>query len=90
MFDLLFVILALVVGGALLIGLLKLLVAVALIPLKLAWWMVKGVVGLVLIIPLTLIAISLVATGLPVILFVLVLPLLLGVAGLVALVRCVF
>jgi hypothetical protein len=90
MLDILFVIVALIVGGALLIGLLKLFVAIALIPLKLAWWLVKGVVVLVLIVPLALIAINLVAIGLPVILFLLVLPLVLGVAGLVALVRCVF
>ena len=90
MFEILFLILALAVGGALLIGLLKLFVAIAFIPLKLAWWLVKGVVALVLIVPLTLIAINLFAFGLPVILFVLVLPLLLGVAGLVVLVRCVF
>jgi hypothetical protein len=90
MFELFFVILALILGGTLLIGVLKLLVAIALIPLKLAWWLVKGVVALVLIVPLTLIAINLVAIGLPVILFVLVLPLVLGVVGLVALVRCVF
>ena len=90
MFEILFVILALAVGGALLIGLLKLFVAIAFIPLKLAWWLVKGVVALVLIVPLTLIAINLFALGIPVILFVLVLPLLLGVAGLVVLVRCVF
>lgn len=90
MFELLFLILALVVGGAVLIGLLKLFVVIALIPLKLAWWLVKGVFALVLIVPLALIAINLVAVGLPVILFVLVLPLVLGLAGLVALVRCVF
>ena len=90
MFELLGLILILMLGGALLVGLLKFFVVIALIPLKLAWWLVKGVVALALIVPLTLIAINLLVFGLPVILFVLVLPLVLGVAGLVVLVRCIF
>jgi hypothetical protein len=90
MFELFVLIMILVVGGALLVGLLKLFVAFALLPFRLAWWLVKGVVALVLIVPLTLIALNLVFLGLPVILFILVVPLALGVAGLVALVRVIF
>ncbi len=90
MFEILFLIGVLAVGGAILIGILKLLVAIALIPFKLAFWLVKGVLAVVLFIPLVIIGLNVFALGIPIVLFLLFLPLLLGIVGLVLLVRLIF
>ena len=46
MFELLFLLGILAVGVLVLVAILKLLVALVLLPFKLAWWMAKGLVGL--------------------------------------------
>ncbi|NIM19720.1 MAG: hypothetical protein GTO51_05685 [Candidatus Latescibacteria bacterium] len=90
MFELICLIGILILGGALLIGLLKLIVGLALLPFKLTFWFVKGVVVLVILVPLAVIGLGLVSVGVPILLFVLLLPLFLGVLALCFLVRLIF
>ena len=54
----------------------KMLVALILLPLKLGIWMVKGALGLLLIVPVTIVAVLLATGVLPVVLLVVAVPLL--------------
>ena len=57
--------------------LLMLMYALLLLPLKLAWWTAKGLVGLLLIVPLAILGVLIFTNVFPVLLLVLVLLLLL-------------
>jgi hypothetical protein len=77
-------------GVAVLVGIVKLLFALLLLPFKAAIWLTKGLVGLVIVIPI-LIAVYLVATNIvPIVLFVMLLPFLLFVAGVALLLKLTF
>jgi hypothetical protein len=89
MLELLFMFGVLAVGVFVLVGILKLLVVLLLLPLKLAWWTAKGLAGLLLAIPL-LVLFFFVATGaFPVVVMMLVLPVILVVVGVGFLMRLV-
>lgn len=90
MLDLLFLIGVLTVGAVVLIGILKLLVGLLLLPLKLAWWMAKGLVGFLLFVPLAIVCFLVLTNVFPIVLFVLLLPLILAVAGVGLLAKLVF
>jgi len=74
MLELLLVFGALALGAAIFIGMLKLLVALVLLPLKIAFLAAKGVIGLVLVVPLFVIGLAVLVNVFPVIIFVLLLP----------------
>jgi hypothetical protein len=65
---------AVVFGLAVLIGILKLMWALVLLPFKAAFWMAKGLLGLVIAVPLLIIGYLLIANVFPLILLVLLLP----------------
>ena len=81
MLELLFMFGVLVVGVFVLVGILKLLVVLLLLPLKLAWWTAKGLAGLLLLIPLAALFFLVATNVFPVVLILLVLPVILVVAG---------
>ena len=78
------------VGLAMLAGLFKLIIVLIILPIKLAFFLVKGVVGLVFIIPLAIILYVVFANAFPIILLVMVLPVLAVFAGLALLLKLVF
>jgi len=90
MMELLFIFVVIALFGALLIGLLKALVFLVVLPFKVAIWMAQGIIGLVLIIPLAIISFLVLASALPVIGLVLALPVLLfaGIVALLARIIC--
>jgi hypothetical protein len=90
MFELLFIFGVLMLGVLVLVGILKLLVGLLLLPLKMAWWAAKGLIGLLLIVPLAFVAFLIFTNVLPVVLFLLVIPLVLVVAGVGLMVKLVF
>jgi len=83
MFEILLAMGFLILGGMLLIGLFKLLIGLVVLPFKLGLWVLKGVVALLLLVPLVIIGLNVVALGIPIVLAVLVLPFLLLLAGLI-------
>jgi len=90
MFELLFVG-AIVAGGVLLaVGLLKLFVIVLLLPLKLAFVLAKGLVGLVIGIPALILTLLVILGTLPVIFVVLLLPLAIVGAAFAGIMRIFF
>lgn len=89
MFELLFFFGMMALGAVVLIGLLKLLVALLLLPLKLAWWTAKGVLGLLFVIPLIVVGYLVVANVFPVLLILFLLPVIAVVAGIGLLMRLV-
>jgi hypothetical protein len=90
MFELLILFGVLTLGVVLLIGLLKLLVVVLLIPFKLAWWAAKGLIGLLFVVPLVILGYLVVAGAFPIFLLLFVLPVILVVAGIGLLVKLMF
>jgi hypothetical protein len=90
MFELLLVLGFLALGGILLIGLIKLLLGLVLLPIKLGFWVLKGVLALVLLVPLVIIGVNVFAAGIPIVLFILALPLLLLFAGVLLLLKLIF
>ncbi len=90
MFELLILIAAIAIGGALLVGFLKLIVSLALLPFKVGFWLIKGVLALVILLPLTIIFFNLFAFAVPVVLFALFLPIIIGVIGLLVLFKLIF
>jgi hypothetical protein len=90
MFELFFLFGVLTLGVIVLVGVLKLLVALLLLPLKLAWWVAKGLVGLLLFVPLAIVGFLVLTNVFPVILLLLLLPLVVVVAGVGLLVKLVF
>lgn len=89
MFELLVLLGVVALAGCVAIGLLKLLVALVILPFKAAFWLAKGVIGLVLVVPLAIIFTAVMVNALPIVLFVLFIPLLLVVGGLVFFVRLI-
>ncbi len=90
MFETLIVLGILVGGVVLLFGLLKLLVLVLLLPFKIAFLLAKGLIGLVIAVPVLIIT-SLVLVGtLPFIYFVVLLPLAIVGAAFVGLLHLLF
>ena len=90
MFELVFVG-AIVAGGVLLaVGLLKLLVVVLLLPLKLAFILAKGLLGLVIGVPVLILTLLVLVGTLPVIFVVLLLPLAIAGAAFVGFLRLLF
>lgn len=81
MLELLFIFGVLAAGVFVLVGILKLLVVLLLLPLKLAWWTAKGLAGLLLLIPLAALFFFVATNVFPVVLMLLVLPVILVVAG---------
>jgi hypothetical protein len=67
----------LVMGIALLAIVGKLVLALVVLPFKLCFWVFKGLLGLILVVPLAIISICAFSVGFPVILFILALPLIL-------------
>ncbi len=90
MLELLFLFGVLTVGVVVLVGVLKLLVGLVLLPFKLAWWMAKGLVGLLLIVPLVIVGFLILTNVFPVILLLLLLPAIAVVAGVGLLAKLVF
>jgi hypothetical protein len=90
MFELLFLFGVLAVGAVILVAVLKLLVALLLLPFKLAWWMAKGLVGFLLIVPLAIVCFLIFTNVFPVILLFLMLPVIAVVAGVGLLVKLAF
>lgn len=81
---------ALLAVGTIAMIVLKFLVMLVLLPFKLAALVAKSVLGIVIAIPLTLIAINVASFALPVVLLLLLLPVIAGVAVLVWLFKLVF
>jgi hypothetical protein len=75
--------------GALAIGLLKLLVWLVLLPLKLGFWLLKGLIGLTIVVPLLILGVGVASAFVP-LLLVFLLPVLIIVGLVTAAVRCVF
>ena len=90
MLEILMLVGFLVLCGALLIGLFKLLIGLVLLPFKLGLWALKGVLALLILIPLLIIGMNVFALGIPILLVIIVLPFLLLFAGLVFLCRLIF
>jgi len=90
MLELLFVFGILALGAVVLIGLLKLFLGLLLLPFKLVWWTAKGVVGLLLIIPLIVIGYLVITNVVPLLLVFLIIPVLLVVACVGFLMKLVF
>ena len=88
--ELLFIFGILAIGVVVLVGVLKLLVSLLLLPFKLAWWMAKGLVGLLLIVPVAIVGILVLTNVFPVVLLILLLPVIAVVAVVGLLVRMVF
>lgn len=80
----------LALAAVIFIGMLKLLVALVLLPLKIAFLAAKGVVGLVLVVPLFVIGFAVLANVLPVIIFLLLLPMVVVGAMFALLLKLIF
>ncbi len=76
--------------GLVLLGLLKLLVALLVLPFKIVFFLAKGVLGLLLLVPAVILVIFILTNALPVILFLLILPFVFFVAVLGLLLRAIF
>ncbi|MFH1755383.1 MAG: hypothetical protein ABIA59_06730 [Candidatus Latescibacterota bacterium] len=90
MIELLVLLGVLALFGGLLIGLLKLFVCLLILPFKVAFWLAKGVLALVLLVPLIVIGLNVFALGIPILLVVLCLPFILLFAGLAFVCRLIF
>lgn len=87
MLELLGLMALILIVGALAAGLLKLLFCLLVLPIKLGFWMLKGVVALVFIVPLAIISLCVASTVLPVVAFAIALPITLVAGGVVLLVK---
>jgi len=90
MIDLLVLFFLLFAGVCVLVGILKFLVVLVLIPFKIALWMTKGLVWLVVGIPFLILTTVVVAGAFPIVVFLLMLPVLLLGAAVAAIARLVF
>lgn len=88
--ELIVLLAAILLGGAILLGLLKFLFWAVLLPFKAAFWVVKGIIGLVFLVPFVAIFACVLSTAVPVLLTLLALPIVLALAGVVALARWIF
>ena len=90
MLELLFFICGIVLICALGVVFLKVLFALLVIPFKLAWWLARGLLGLLIIIPLALVFLNVFTVAFPLLLIVLLLPLIVGGVLVYGLIRLVF
>ena len=90
MLELLVALCFIFVGAVVLVGILKLLVALIILPFKIAFFLAKSVVGLLLLIPLAIIAYVVFVNAFPIIVFALLLPVLLAVVAVAFVVKCLF
>lgn len=90
MIELLLLVGIVVVGFALLAGIVKLLFGLILFPFKAAFWLTKGLVGLVIAIPVLVIVYLVAANIIPIVLFALLLPFVLFIAGVALLLKLIF
>lgn len=90
MFELLFLFGVFAFAVLCVIGVLKLLVALVILPFKMAFWMAKGLLGLLLLIPMILLAYVVFVNALPIVFFLLVLPIIVVVTGFGLLLRLIF
>ena len=90
MFELLVVLGVVFAAGAVILLALKLLFALLILPFKAALFLAKGVIGLVIAIPLVILFSSAFTVALPFLLLFLVLPVLAGIGLIVALFKLVF
>ena len=88
--ELFVVIAAIAFLGLMALGLLKMLFWLLVLPFKIGALLLKGVFGLIFLIPLAIFGALAVSVVLPVFVGVLALPVLVVVAGVIALVKCVF
>lgn len=82
MLELLFVFGVCAFAAVCVIGLLKLLVALVILPFKIAFFVAKGFLGLLLIVPALIIGYLVITNVFPIVLFLLILPVILAVAAL--------
>lgn len=90
MIELLLLLTVVAFGLALLVGILKLVFGLVLLPFKAALWLTKGLIGLVVAIPLLVIVYLVVANVIPFLLVAMLLPFVLFVAGAVLLLKLIF
>lgn len=90
MFELLFLFGLLFVGGFVVVGLLKFLVAMVLLPVKAAFWLTKGLAGLLIGIPVMILCFVVFIGAFPVAALLLVLPIVVCAVAVGALARLFF
>ena len=77
-------------GIAILVGVLKLLFGLLILPFKAAFWLTKGLLGLLIAIPVMIVVFLVVTNVIPLVLFALILPVILFFAGVVLLFKLIF
>jgi hypothetical protein len=87
MLELLGLVALVVLLGAVAVGLLKVLFWAILLPFKVGFWLLKGLVGLVVVVPLLLVALWAASAVLPIVLVVIAVPVIFVVGGVIALFR---
>jgi len=90
MFELLFLFGLLFIGGFLIVGLLKFLVAMVLLPVKAAFWLTKGLAGLLIGVPLMILGFVVLVGAFPVAVLFLVFPIVLCAVAIGALAKLLF
>jgi hypothetical protein len=90
MIELLLFIGAIALGIAVIVGVVKLLFAVMLLPFKAAIWIGKGLFGLLIALPVLVIVLLVVTNVVPLVLFALLLPIILFIAGVALLLKLIF
>jgi hypothetical protein len=89
MFEFLAIVGFMVLFGAFVVFLAKLFFALVLLPIKLGFWLCKGLLALVILIPIILISFGAVSVVFPVILVIAALPILVVVGGAVLLAKLI-
>jgi len=87
MFECLVLIGLIVLFGAFVVFLAKLLLSLVLLPIKLGFWLLKGIFALVLVIPVLLLCFGAVSAVVPFVMVVLALPILIVVGAVVLLAK---
>jgi hypothetical protein len=90
MIELLLFVSVIALGIAVLVGVVKLLFGLLLLPFKAAIWLTKGLIGLVFVIPLLIVVYLVAANVVPLVLFAMLLPFVLFIAGVVLLFKLIF
>ena len=87
MFELLTILGFLFLAGALVVVLVKLLVALVLVPFKIGFWLLKGLLVLLLVVPVIILSLGAASIAAPFVLAVLALPVLFIVGGVILLAK---
>ena len=90
MLELLFIFGVLALLGALALGALKALMWLVILPFKVGFWLLQGVVGLIVIIPLAIVGICVLSAFFPLVLALIAVPVVLIIVGFCALLDWVF